>query len=112
MSETNTARYVARIQEALTELQQHIAGLGSVTQPVSPDNSIGRLSRLEAMQSQQMALAGRQKAELQLTRLQRRLTQVNDPLFGCCQVCEEPIAWRRLEALPDADTCVRCAGQQ
>jgi len=41
--------------------------------------------------------------------LDAALARVDDPDFGRCAVCGDPIAAERLAARPWATTCVRCA---
>jgi DnaK suppressor protein len=47
--------------------------------------------------------------EVGLERLERALAKLDDGTYGRCDVCGEAIAPRRLEAMPDAVTCVACA---
>lgn len=37
------------------------------------------------------------------------LVRVDAGLYGTCTICEEPIAERRLAALPETTTCIACA---
>jgi len=62
----------------------------------------------EMMQS---IASGRNKAAAQrLLRVQRALhkLQATPERFGECETCEEPIADKRLAAMPDAELCVAC----
>jgi len=81
------------------------------TAPVQLDGSIGRLSRMDALQAQQMALALKRRQQEQLQRVERALRAIDDGTYGTCGRCEEPIAEPRLEAQPDAVLCVTCAAQ-
>jgi DnaK suppressor protein len=76
---------------------------------VELDTSIGRLSRMDAMQSQQMALELRRRQENQLLRIQNALKRMDQGHYGLCGKCKKPIAEERLEASPDVVMCVRCA---
>lgn len=44
-----------------------------------------------------------------ISEIQQAMLHMQDPDWGTCRVCEEPIAKGRLEALPTARTCIRCA---
>lgn len=73
--------------------------------------SVGRVSRIDAIQQQQMALASdRQRAE-ELVRIDAALQRIADGDYGCCIVCEEPIAPKRLEFDPSILTCIACASR-
>jgi DnaK suppressor protein len=72
-------------------------------------SSVGRLSRMDALQQQAMAQDGRQRAELALRRIEAALCRCDDGRYGDCLDCEEPIDPRRLELDPAATLCIRCA---
>jgi DnaK suppressor protein len=79
------------------------------TKPIEPDVSIGRLSRLDSMQMQQMALEQKRRQEAELQKLQEALKRIEDGSYGNCMLCRQPIAPARLEAQPDAILCINCA---
>lgn len=49
-------------------------------------------------------------ARRRLAAVEAALRRVDDGTYGVCEVCGEPIAEGRLEALPAATRCVRHAG--
>lgn len=71
--------------------------------------SVGRLSRMDALQQQAMAQDGRQRAELALRRIEAALRRCDDGRYGECLECGEWIDPRRLELDPAATLCIRCA---
>ncbi len=74
-------------------------------------SSVGRLSRMDAMQSQAMALEGRRRREIQLTRIAAALERIEEGEFGYCAACEEEINVRRLQVDPANPFCVECAAK-
>ena len=76
---------------------------------VELDTAIGRLSRMDAMQNQQMALELRRRQENQLLRIKNALQRMDQGRYGLCGKCKQPIAEERLEISPDTVVCVRCA---
>jgi len=74
-------------------------------------SSVGRLSRMDAMQSQAMALEGKRRREIQLTRIEAALERIDEGEFGYCAMCDEEIADGRLEVDPANPFCVNCAGK-
>ena len=76
---------------------------------VELDTAIGRLSRMDAMQNQQMALELRRRQENQLLRIKNALKRMDQGRYGLCGKCKQPIAEERLEISPDTVVCVRCA---
>jgi DnaK suppressor protein len=77
--------------------------------PVSPDKAIGRLTRQDALQQQQMAAELMRRNEQELVRVENALRAMGKGTYGICQRCEEPIAPARLTAMLYAALCVRCA---
>jgi RNA polymerase-binding transcription factor len=72
-------------------------------------SSVGRLSRMDAMQSQAMALETKRRRQIELTRINAALERIDDGEFGYCASCEEEINKRRLEIDPANPFCVKCA---
>ena len=97
------------IEEAIREAKTEIANSKENTKPISPDVSIGRLSRLDSMQMQQMALEAQRRQQLYLIRLEEALTRLNQGTYGQCLQCRDDIAMERLRYQPDAVLCMRCA---
>jgi DnaK suppressor protein len=71
--------------------------------------SVGRLSRMDAMQGQAMAQAAEQRRAAELARIGAALQRIDDGTYGDCLRCGEPIAEKRLEIDPAATLCVDCA---
>lgn len=94
-----------RIEE-LTTLLRNDSG---DTKPIEPDVSIGRLSRLDSMQMQQMALEQHRRQEAELQKLKEALKRIENGSYGQCLMCRQPIAPARLEAQPEAILCIDCA---
>ena len=84
--------------------------LGSeATRPVTLDQqSVGRVSRIDAIQQQQMALAGQDQAMQQLKQVRQALQRIESGEYGYCQECGEPILFARLQVQPFARLCVDC----
>lgn len=98
----------------LEALRQDLAAQDRLTEadraPVELDQtSVGRLSRMDALQVQAMAVAGRQRRELERRRIEAALRRVEDGDYGYCVRCGEPIPERRLELDPALPTCVGCS---
>jgi DnaK suppressor protein len=77
---------------------------------VSLDESIGRLSRAEALQSQEVSLSLRASVRLRLEMVRRALAAIESGNYGACAGCGNPIPEARLEALPETPLCVECSG--
>jgi DnaK suppressor protein len=69
---------------------------------------VGRLSRMDAMQGQQMAMETARRRALQLARIDGALQRIESGEFGYCFACGEPIDPRRLQVDPGATRCIDC----
>jgi DnaK suppressor protein len=68
------------------------------------------LASSEYLQSFEFRLRGREKSLL--TKLDLALRKIEDGRFGICEVCEEQIGKKRLEARPETSLCIRCKEDQ
>ena len=90
------------------ELQQLLENSSDGAQPVSLDEPIGRLSRMDAMQQQSMVQANRRTAQTRLTRIEAALRRHAGDEYGLCMGCEEDIGYARLKAQPETPLCIDC----
>lgn len=78
-------------------------------QPVALDQTnVGRLSRMDAMQTQEMALETSRRRQQQIVEIEGALRRIESGEYGSCFVCGEDIDQRRLEAAPASTRCVGC----
>lgn len=78
--------------------------------PVELDQtSVGRLSRMDAMQGQAMALAVEQRRKEEVLRIEAALGRIDEGEYGFCISCGEKIAAKRLDVDPTTPTCIACA---
>lgn len=97
------------IEERMREAAEEIAQGEEDTKPIAPDVSIGRLSRMDSMQMQQMALEARRRQQMLIVRLEEALRRIDQGAYGQCLQCNQEIAEERLRYQPDAVLCMRCA---
>ncbi len=71
--------------------------------------SVGRLSRQDALQQQAMAKAQDARRAGELRRIERALQRLDAGEYGFCGDCGEPIGGKRLEIDPLAELCIGCA---
>lgn len=96
--------------QELGRLQAEIGSSGDEVAAISPDKAIGRLSRLDAMQMQEVAKEAQRRREDRITALQNALDRIDAGRFGQCEICKNWIPLARLEAQPEATRCGDCAG--
>jgi DnaK suppressor protein len=102
-------RLRAQLQSRAEELKATIAAGEQADAPIAPDSSLGRLTRVDALQAQQMAQALIQRNREELGRVTRALQRMESGDYGVCARCGEDIAEARLAAVPAAILCRDCA---
>lgn len=106
--DTEAAR--RRLAEKKLDLESMSALSEEARAPVTLDQqSVGRLSRMDAMQQQAMAEAQERARKRDLVRIEMAERRLADGEYGWCGDCGEAIPDKRLEIDPMAEKCVRCA---
>ena len=94
------------------ELEELLSNVEDGAKPVSLDQPIGRLSRMDALQQQSMSQANRMDAAIRLEQFKAALNRIGTEDFGCCVECDEEIDYARLQARPEAPFCIDCQGSR
>ncbi|MEL7543240.1 MAG: TraR/DksA C4-type zinc finger protein [Pseudomonadota bacterium] len=106
----DTAAAKKRLQERQAELESLSALAAEARDTVALDQqSVGRLSRMDAMQQQAMAAANERQRVAELSRIAAAFVAIEDGEYGYCDRCGDEIAEARLAIDPSISTCVRCA---
>jgi DnaK suppressor protein len=110
MDQTDIAGYRARLEALLHDLEaEEILG-DEETRTVELDQqSVGRLSRMDALQRQAMAKATRTRRAGMIRRVRAALLRIEAGEFGYCSDCGEDIPQERLALDPTVPTCISCA---
>jgi len=98
-----------KLQETIIEVQKDIVDLKELTKPIPPENAIGRVSRMDAINNKAVNEAALRRSNLKLNKLETALRKVDEPNFGTCAGCKRPIQPKRLMFMPESSRCVRCA---
>ena len=102
-----------RHEKRLHEMHKEVLALSETTadarNPVELDQtSVGRLSRMDALQGQAMQLETERRRQVELQRIDAALGRVKDGEFGYCVICGDDIEPKRLEHDPTVPTCIGC----
>jgi DnaK suppressor protein len=113
LSPVESGELVDRLRELSSELSEQLERGRDATRPVELDpSSVGRLSRMDAMQQQDMARATREKSRLRLELCRQALVRAEIGEYGFCRGCEEPVGYARLAATPEAPFCLDCQSRR
>lgn len=101
----------SKIQEEIIKVKADIIELEKMVQPISPENSIGRISRMDAINNKSVAEAAMRNKKAKLTKLKVAAVKIDDDDFGRCHMCGNSIQAMRLMLMPESTKCVRCAAR-
>ena len=105
----DAAYFRARIEGEQQELQMLSDAGRKARAPVELDQqSVGRLSRMDAIQQQSMDLAREERRKARLATLAAALHRLVKDEFGYCLACGEDISRQQLEIDPAVTLCVDC----
>lgn len=101
-------------KQQLLQLRAELMSLSSTSddaaKPVDLDQAaVGRLTRMDAMRAQGMAIEAKGRREQQLLRIEGALRRIATGDFGACLTCGEEINTRRLGVDPSYTQCIKCA---
>lgn len=92
------------------ELLRIVAESSEAGKPVELDQTrVGRLSRMDALQNQEMAKETDRRRQAELQRIEATFQRIEQDEFGECAACGEDIALKRLELDPTVVVCIDCA---
>ena len=100
-----------RILDLIQAGENEIKLLEEHTKPVTPENSLGRISRMDAINNKGVADAAMRNKKSKLSKLKVALTHIDNEAFGICSNCKRTIQAARLMYMPEVTRCVRCASR-
>ena len=99
-------------QKLLNEIEvtQHkITEYTELCKPIAPENAIGRISRMDAINNKSVVEAVLREAKNKMQQLKVMQTKIRDADFGSCIKCKKHIPLERLMIRPHSKFCVNCA---
>jgi DnaK suppressor protein len=109
MDEAAARERLLRRREELDE--EDMISAGDRAPVILDQDSVGRLSRIDAMQVQAMALAAERRRQVERQRIEAALTRLDEGEWGFCLACGKEIAPARLEHDPSVTSCIECASK-
>lgn len=102
---------IGLIIEKIEQTKVEIAELKELTKPIAPENAIGRISRMDAINNKSVNDAALRKAEERFKQLTEALKRSEEKDFGKCARCSNEIPIRRIMLVPQSRFCVTCASR-
>jgi len=110
MNEADAQAWRRRLEDMKQDLLAQSEATEKARRPVTLDQqSVGRLSRMDALQEQAMQLETERRRQGALLRIEAALARIEDGEFGYCASCGDEIAAGRLKQDPAVVTCLSCA---
>ena len=106
----NIDKFKLLLLEELQCLQALRESSKSSRAPVELDQqSVGRLSRMDALQKQNMELATEHRRQMRVKAIEAAIKRIDNGDFGYCLICDEKIAPQRIEFDPAISCCISCS---
>ena len=112
----STSIDTAYFERALLAKQEELLGVSKLARESSStveldQSRMGRLSRMDAMQMQEMSKATGERRNNELRRVTAALARIDSGDYGYCEECGEDIPEARLKVDMAATHCVPCASK-
>lgn len=98
------------IRSKIEIIKVSISELEELIKPIPLDASIGRISRMDAINNKTINESSMREKKKILQRLEKALENSNSKDFGLCTKCGNEIPFGRLEYIPHTTRCVSCVG--
>lgn len=112
LSLAQKAKLITQLQQMEIDLEQQLGLIEHSAGVVTLDQTtVGRVSRVDALQQQSMALSLQRSAQQKLTSVKAALRSIQTECFGYCKQCDEPIGFARLQIQPATIYCLKCQNE-
>ena len=108
---------VLELQQLLRKQQQELTALEQTSTEAAAvveldQTRVGRLSRMDALQSQAISQERKRRRVIQLQRIAAALQRIEQQDYGYCSRCGDEIAFKRLQFDPTVTLCFNCANEE
>lgn len=110
MNDEEKKKLAEIIVSRISETKAEIAELKELVKPIPLDASIGRVSRMDAINNRSINESALREKMQQLKKLEKALENSRSVNFGVCKKCGNEIPFGRLEYMPHTTRCVNCVG--
>jgi len=111
MEANKLSEYKLLIEKEIESTKESIDSLMKSVKPIEPDTSLGRLTRMEAIQAKSITEANIRSKRIRLQKLETALKRIARGDYGLCTECEEDIPEKRLKIAPESMICMDCLSE-
>lgn len=108
MTEDQKIQVKNAILKKIERTKSDIEYLTELTKPIAPENAIGRISRMDAINNKSINEAGLRTAKNKLVKLNQALEEFDKSSFGLCKQCGGEIEHGRMMIMPEGKACMAC----
>lgn len=113
MSDDELAKLRALLEEEHAMISEALGASRDSAKGTELDQArIGRLSRMDALQSQAIAQGANRRLAEELREVEAALERIANGQYGVCESCGREIMMLRLEVCPTSPNCLACAKRQ
>ncbi len=105
----NKTEIKTAVENEILKTEASIKHYQELTKPIAPNDAIGRVSRMDAINNKSINEASLRQAELKLQKLNVVLSKIDHDDFGICLKCNQAIPVGRILIRPESLLCVNCA---
>tara|TARA_Y100000994_G_C15677141_1_gene436247 strand:+ start:292 stop:621 length:330 start_codon:yes stop_codon:yes gene_type:complete len=109
MKKENQLLIKQKIDQEIVKTTASINEYKKLNIPMALDNSVGRVSRMDAINNRGVLNVALKRAESRLEKLKIVKKEINKKDFGICINCNKDIPIGRLILVPESKQCVHCA---
>ena len=109
MNEEDKTKISQKIKQEILDTKKKIKAYSELSNPISPENAIGRISRMDAINNKSVVEAALRESEKKFDDLKYVESQINEEYFGLCIKCKTSIPIGRILFRPQSKYCVNCA---
>jgi DnaK suppressor protein len=99
----------SKILKEILKTEKQITDYEELTKPIAPNDAIGRISRMDAINNRSVNEASLRQVKQKLGNLNRVLDCFGTSDFGVCIKCKQEIPLGRILIRPESLLCVNCA---
>jgi DnaK suppressor protein len=96
-------------QILLTQLDALQARADAIATELTKGYSHDSVEQAQERENDEVLTAIQEECRKKMMGIKKALQRIEDHEYGICQSCGQPIGQARLQALPDATLCIRCA---
>ena len=109
MDEIQKKAIEEKLLHEINSTQKKIEEYTELCKPIAPEDSIGRISRMDAINNKSVVEAALREAKNKMQQLLTMQSKIKEIDFGVCIKCKQEIPLGRLMIRPHSKFCVNCA---